>query len=405
MAQGRNSAVGNQLRTLFHLGTTRELTDGQLLERFAAGDGETAELAFGALLERHGPMVMRVCRSKLIDSHDAQDAFQATFLVLVKKARGLWVRDSIGPWLHQVAYRTALCARLAVGHRRRHEQGASNLRTELQVERHDDLESVLHEEIERLPARFRSPLILCDLEGRSHEQAARHLGWPVGTVKSRQARGRDRLRDRLRRRGLAPDAGVFVAALRFDRMSPLVSPALVTSTIQSAVQLDSSRVFISGFAASLAQGVLNSMNYARWLKVASVFLFLAATTSGVGLLAQKVTQVKLPQPGGILQTARTDEVPTMTVKPGRLISTVVERGSLEASRNEDAYCLVEGRTTIVMIKPEGTRVKKGQLVCQLDSASLKDQLINQMITERAGGRRLRELQARPRGRRDGGPRI
>ena len=149
-------------------------------------------------------MVMRVCRSTLMDSHDAQDAFQATFLVLVKKARGLWVRDSIGPWLHQVAYRTALCARLAVRHRRLHELGAANLRTELQVERHDDLEGVLHEEIERLPERFRVPLILCDLEGRSHEQAARHLGWPVGTVKSRQARGRERLRDRLRRRGSRP---------------------------------------------------------------------------------------------------------------------------------------------------------------------------------------------------------
>ena len=260
MARCRNSAVGNQLRTLFHLGTTRELTDGQLLERFAAGGGETAELAFAALLERHGPMVMRVCRSTLMDSHDAQDAFQATFLVLVKKARGIWVRDSIGPWLHQVAYRTALCARLAVGHRRRHEQGAAILRTELQVERHDDLESVLHEEIERLPERFRSPLILCDLEGRSHEQAARHLGWPVGTVKSRQARGRDRLRDRLRRRGVAPDAGVFVAALRPNAIPALISSTLVDSTAQAALQLVAHRVFAPGSAASLAQGVLSSMN-------------------------------------------------------------------------------------------------------------------------------------------------
>ncbi len=382
MARCRNSAVGNQLRTLFHLGTTRELTDGQLLERFAAGGGETAELAFAALLERHGPMVMRVCHSILADSHDAQDAFQATFLVLVKKARGLWVRDSIGPWLHQVAYRTALCARLAVGHRRRHEQGAALLRTELQVERHDDLESVLHEEIERLPERFRSPLVLCDLEGRSHEQAARHLGWPVGTVKSRQARGRDRLRDRLRRRGLEPDVGVFVAALQFDEMSALVSPALVTSTIQSAVQLVSSGVFVPGFAASLAQGVLNSMNFARWLKAASVFLFLGATTSGVGLLAQIVTQAPPPPAGGNLQIARTDEVLTMTVTPGKFFVTVAEKGSLESARNEDAYCMVEGRTTIIMIKPEGTPVKKGELVCQLDSAFLKDQLFNQMIVEK-----------------------
>ena len=383
MARGKNGAVAKQLRTLFHVGTVGELTDGQLLEQFATGGGETAELAFAALLERHGPMVLRVCRSILADTHNSEDAFQATFLVLVKKARGLWVRDSIGPWLHQVAYRTALCARLAVLRRRHHEQGASMLRNESQVEVHNDVAGVVHEEIERLPDRFRSPLILCDIEGRTHEQAARHLGWPVGTVKSRHLRGRERLRDGLRRRGLAPDAGVFAAALRPDGSSALVSSALVDSTIQSAFQLASSRVFMPGSAASFAQGVLNSMNFAICLKVASVLLILGAITSGVGLLGQKVTQVTPPQAGGNLSTARTDESRTITVKPGKLFVTVVERGSLESARNEDAYCLVEGQTTIISILPEGSVVKKGQLVCQLDSASLKDQLVNQLITAKA----------------------
>jgi HlyD family secretion protein len=382
VARGRNGAVAQQLRTLFHLGTVRELTDGQLLERFATAGGETAELAFAALLERHGPMVLRVCRGILADTHDSQDAFQATFLVLVKKARGLWVRDSIGPWLHQVAYRTALCGRLTMAHRRRHEQGAALLRTEAQVEVHDDLACVLHEEIERLPERFRSPLILCDLEGRSHEQAARHLGWPVGTVKSRQARGRERLRDRLRRRGLAPDSGILCAALRPDGPPALISPTLVNSTIRAAVQLVSSRAFVPGSAASLAQGVLNSMSYAQWLKVVSVLLFLGAATSGVGLLAQKATKGAPPQTGASLQASGAGGVVTFAVKPSKLIVTVVEKGSLEAARNEDVYCLVEGRTTIIMIKPEGTPVKKGELVCQLDSAALKDQLFNQMIDEK-----------------------
>ena len=111
VAIGNNRAVVTQLRTLFNVGTIRELTDGQLLEQFATrGGGEAAELAFAALVERHGPMVLRACRGVLSDPHDTQDAFQATFLVLVKKARGLWVRDSLGPWLHQVAYRTASCA-------------------------------------------------------------------------------------------------------------------------------------------------------------------------------------------------------------------------------------------------------------------------------------------------------
>ena len=122
MAIGKDGAVVRQLRTLFHVGAIGELTDGQLLERFATSRGEAAELAFAVLLERHGPMVLRVCRGVLADAHETQDAFQATFLVLVEKARGLWVRDSLGPWLHQVAYRTASCARSAAARRRRRDE-------------------------------------------------------------------------------------------------------------------------------------------------------------------------------------------------------------------------------------------------------------------------------------------
>jgi HlyD family secretion protein len=384
VAIGKNGAATRQLRTLFNLGTIRELTDGQLLERFATGGGEAAELAFAALVERHGAMVLRVCRSVLADTHDAQDAFQATFLVLVKKARGLWVRDSLGPWLHQVAYRTASCARLAAARRFRRERCAAESRKEARVEVHDDdLAVVLHEEIERLPERFRAPLVLCDLEGTSHEQAARHLGWPIGTVKSRQARGRERLRDRLRRRGVAPQAATLAAALRPEGVRAFVSSALVESTIKAASQFVTLRTIAQGSAVSLAQGVLSSMYFARWLKIASILLFLGATTSGVGLLAQKGTQVAPPPTGAALPAGRADEMPATPVNPGKLSVTVVEKGGLESSENKDAYCQVEGQTTIIMIKPEGTPVKKGDIVCQLDSASLKDRLINQKITTKA----------------------
>src|SRR3954447_16606064 len=99
MATGNHRAVLGQLRTLFNAGAIRELTDGQLLERFATGPGEAGELAFAALVERHGPMVFRVCRGVLANRDDSQDAFQATFLVLVRRARALWVHDSLGPWL------------------------------------------------------------------------------------------------------------------------------------------------------------------------------------------------------------------------------------------------------------------------------------------------------------------
>ncbi|HZW34740.1 MAG TPA: RNA polymerase sigma factor, partial [Isosphaeraceae bacterium] len=230
MAIGKDRAVQRQLRTLFSVGTIRELTDGQLLERFATDRGEAAELAFAVLVERHGPMVLRVCRGVLADPHETQDAFQATFLVLVRKARALWVRDSLGPWLHQVAYRTATHARSTAARRRRHERRAAVSQRESRAEAEDELGRILHEEIEQLPERYRAPLILCDLQGRSHEQAARHLGWPIGTVKSRQARGRERLRDRLVRRGLAPEAGLPTLALSPNGPLAWLGPALVDST-------------------------------------------------------------------------------------------------------------------------------------------------------------------------------
>src|SRR5262245_61716241 len=159
MGLGKDAAVRRRLRTLFNLGAVGELTDGQLLERFATERGEAAELAFAALVERHGPMVLRVCRGVLGDAHEAQDAFQATFLVLVKRARRLWVRDSLGPWLHQVAYRTASSARASAARRSRLERRAAMTAREAPPERDLELERLLHEEIDRLPERYRVPVV------------------------------------------------------------------------------------------------------------------------------------------------------------------------------------------------------------------------------------------------------
>ena len=369
----RNGVVLRELRTLFSLGTIEDVTDGQLLERFATDRGEAAELAFATLVERHGPMVLRVCRSVLADPHDSQDAFQATFLVLVKKARTLWVRDSLGPWLHQVAYRTASCARKSAARRRRHERLASEFAKESHFEKDGDVGPLLHEEIERLPDRYRAPLVLCDLEGRTHEQAARHLGWPIGTVKSRQSRGRQRLRERLLRRGLGSNAGLIGSS------SAMVPPALVDSTTRAVIHFVMARAIVPSSAALLAQGVLRSMSITRWLKVGSLVLVLGATTPGVGLLIQNATSSTQPPPKDELKAAQIDKLPVFHVKPGKFSVTVLERGSLESSDNHDAYCLVEGTTTIIKILPEGTKVKKGQIVCELDSASLRDRLVNQQI--------------------------
>ena len=251
MAIQKDRAVRRQIDTLFNLGVIRDLTDGQLLERFATGRGEAAELAFAALVERHGPMVLRVCRARLSDPHEAQDAFQATFLVLVEKSRGLWVRDSLGPWLHQVASRTASCALSAAARRRRLERTAGEMSAaaaERDEEGRAGWEQVLHEEIDRLPERYRVPIVLCDLEGHTCEEAARRMGRPVGTVKSWRARGRERLRRRLIRSGLAPAAGpgavlaadVARAAIRSPEAEAAVralSDGLTAGTVPASVQL------------------------------------------------------------------------------------------------------------------------------------------------------------------------
>ncbi|MFI5455858.1 MAG: RNA polymerase sigma factor [Isosphaerales bacterium] len=190
------------------MGVLGGLPDGQLLELFIATSRESdradSELAFAALMERHGPLVWRVCRSLARDPEDAEDAFQATFLVLVRKARSLRIRETLGPWLYAVAYRTGLNARTARARRRVIERvSAARTAEKVQSESHDhafetdERGRLLHQEIMRLPDRFRAAIVLCDLEGLSYLQAAQRLKLPLGTLQSRLARARRRLRDRL----------------------------------------------------------------------------------------------------------------------------------------------------------------------------------------------------------------
>ena len=167
-------------------------------------------------------MVLRVCRGVLGDPHEAEDAFQATFLVLLRQAGAIRKRESVGPWLHGVAHRVASCARSAAARRRAHERRWSDRRREATPhaasDPHDlDLPATIHAELGRLPERYRAPIVLCDLEDHSLDEAARQLGWPLGTIKSRLNRGRQQLRDRLVRRGVAPGvAGLALSGLGPD---------------------------------------------------------------------------------------------------------------------------------------------------------------------------------------------
>jgi HlyD family secretion protein len=285
-----NGHVLRSLRTIFDAGTVAGLTDGQLLERFATRSGSPAELAFAALVERHGPMVLRVCRNHLGD-HDAQDAFQATFLVLVRQARTLWVRDSLGPWLHRVAQRSARRARREARRRKAIEQAAAEQRAAREQPTcpdGDELGPLLHEEIDRLPERLRVPLVLCELEGRTQEEAARHLGCPVGTVKSRLARGRARLRQRLLRRGLAPALAGPLVSIEAARAA--VPAGLKELMITRLVADLAGKAVPGAFPASvtaLTEGVLRTMFLIK-LKTIAAGLGLAVAATGAGVLANQL---------------------------------------------------------------------------------------------------------------------
>jgi RNA polymerase sigma factor (sigma-70 family) len=285
MAVKNSGSALVQLRTLFNEGAIGALSDGQLLEHFAAGRGEPRELAFAALVERHGPFVLRVCRSVLRDAAAAEDAFQATFLALARKAGSLRAHDSLAPWLHQAAYRAAAHDRSAAIRRRSHEHAAAALRPgSVAPPPHandDDLEKIIHEEIDRLPGRFRVAVVLCDLEGRTHEQAARYLGCAVGTVKSRLARGRKRLRGRLVRRGVAP-ALALAAASAGGAARAAVPTGLAESTVAYAATANA----VPTSVAVITEGVLRSMFLSKIKLVMTAAGVMAALAAGVVALAQ-----------------------------------------------------------------------------------------------------------------------
>lgn len=191
MARLALSAVQSHLGLLFAQGTQTGLTDGQLLRQFRTRRDRAAELAFETLVARHGPMVLGVCRRILNDPDDAADAFQATFLVLVQRAPALSVDGSLGGWLHELGRRVALQVRKTAA---RHKARQGGCLERLPAPERDsglhELRAILDEEIARLPERYRAAIVLCDLDGLTHEAAARRLRCPSGTIASRLARGR-----------------------------------------------------------------------------------------------------------------------------------------------------------------------------------------------------------------------
>ena len=314
--RGSREGLGEPLQTLFGVGSLAGLTECQLLERFVGGGGEAAEAAFTALVERHGPMVLGVCRAVMGDRHDAEDAFQATFLVLALRAGSIRRGDAVASWLYSTARRVALRARQRAARERERERrrAAQDSAAELvSCASPTDPWPELYDELDRLPEPFRAVVVLCDLEGRSYEQAAGMLRCPVGTIQSRLARGRQRLRKRLESRGFS-SAVVLVgtgAGVTARPATAAVSPQLATAIARTAVGVASGQT-IAGLApkpvAYLVGSEIRRLLLSRSLTVLTTLVTTGlVAAAGIGLVL--AGQRDDPKPGPLAAIGKTDAGP------------------------------------------------------------------------------------------------
>jgi RNA polymerase sigma factor (sigma-70 family) len=293
------------LRRLASQHATDAASDPALLESFVRGRDERA---FAALVARHGPMVLRVCRRVLADPHAAEDAFQATFLVLARRAGAIRRRQRLAGWLHGVAYRVARKARTAEALRQGREAPSADLAppdprpdplAELTAR---ELLGVLDEEVQRLPEVYRLPVLLCCLEGHTQEEAARRLGWTAGSVRGRLERGRARLRDRLARRGLTLPAALAVVGLGQGAASAGLSAALAGATVRAALAFAAAGGVpagaISARVAALAEGGLKSMTAVKLKIGAALVLLTGVLVGGAGLAAYQARTATTPADRG-----------------------------------------------------------------------------------------------------------
>lgn len=365
MASGQVGAVVRQIERLFAAGSVTAMNEGQLLERFVT---HRDEAAFAALVARYGPMVLGVCRQMLHDPNDVDDAFQATFLVLVKKAATLRNRDLLGNWLYGVAYKVAHRARTVKARRLAAEKPCVEELAMGPDQAGNPPQPWIHEEVQRLPEKYRTPVVLCYLQGLTHEQAAERLRWPLGTVKGRLARARDMLRSRLTRKGMAFSSGILFLELARDARAT-VPDSLFESTVRaatSAVSRPAAAGLISAQAAALSQGVLRTMLITQLKTMGVALLVAGVVTTGAGVLAYQdgdtlqkdpaqksppVTQVKQATPAdkpavaGETQKTKAsaaDKAATPDAEPKATSDLDAKARSLAGSVFDDLYKMYQG---------------------------------------------------------------
>jgi RNA polymerase sigma factor (sigma-70 family) len=281
MATSRMSKVIHQLHSAAMRWEAVDLTDGQLLDAFVK---RREQAALEVLVRRHAPMIWNVCRRILDNHHDAEDAFQATFLVLVRKAPSIVPREMVGNWLYGVAQQTARKARTTTAKRQARERQQTAMPETDVTERElwSDLQPLLDKELSLLPDKYRVVIVLCDLEGKTRPETARQLGLPEGTVASRLARARTMLAKRLAPHGLPVSGGMLAAVLSQEAAAGAVPISVLLSTIKAVTSVAAGQAVagvISVKVATLAEGVLKTMFLTK-LKVASMVLVVMAVAAG-----------------------------------------------------------------------------------------------------------------------------
>ena len=364
-----------RIQTLYAAGTLGNQPDEFLLERFLADPAAIAQDCFAVLVERHGPMVYRACRQVLGNDHDAQDAFQATFLVLARRASTVRKRDSLGSWLYGIALRIAWRARA----NRIRLQGlerrvASRINeAESSPEAPEPGWPELHEEVDRLPRKFRDAVVLCYLEGLTTEAASRRLGCPQGTVLSRLARARARLKARLAERGLAIPAGFVIGGITIDSMASSVLSGLTRSLSLTAARIlegDGVGDVGSLTVRTLAEGMLRLMSRTRMIRSAASVLVSSLLLASVGVFIHataaappgKENDAAVPKKAAAQEKAEARE-PAATQGPGTLIvraSRMSDQGFGDAfnglitinPETGDRHTIYRGRS-LGQISPDG----------------------------------------------------
>lgn len=326
-------------------------TDGQLLAAFIERKDEAA---FEALVRRHGPMVFGVCRRAVPNHHDAEDAFQATFLVLARKASSVRPRERLANWLHGVALRTAMKAKAVAAKRRGRERQVTEM-PEPEAARHDqwrDLQPLLDEELSRLPENHRLPIVLCDLEGKTIKEATRQLGWPQGTLAGRLARGRKLLAKRLAKRGVVLSAGSLATIVSQNAASAAVPTSLASSTVKAAATIAAGQATAAGAipakVAILTGGVLKAMLLSK-LKTATAGLLLVAVLIGTAGAIYRAQAAEQPKDERRNKTAAAVPTPHALPNPPKvetLREYVITSRVMEASADRSEQLLQSPKVTV-----------------------------------------------------------